>query len=85
MTLVDIKNGGKFVIKNILADGEIRRRLIDMGFIRGAEGVVLREALLKDPIELQLKGYRVSVRRSEARKIVVEEFNHDESPSRHAI
>ena len=73
MTLSDIKNGGQFVIKNVLATGEIRRRLIDMGFIKGARGTVLREALLKDPIELQLKGFKISVRRAEAQQIVVEE------------
>ena len=73
MTLSDIEHGGAFIIKNILAKGEIRRRLTDMGFIKGAKGTVLREALLRDPIELQLKGYKVSVRRAEAQQIVVEE------------
>jgi Fe2+ transport system protein FeoA len=73
MTLSDIENGGHFTIKRVLATGEIRRRLMDMGFIKGAEGKVLREALLRDPIELQLKGYKISVRRSEARQIMVEE------------
>ncbi|MBN2010161.1 ferrous iron transport protein A [candidate division KSB1 bacterium] len=73
MTLSDVKDGGQFVIKSVLATGEIRRRLIDMGFIRGAQGKVLREALLRDPIELQLKGYKVSVRRAEAKQIVIED------------
>jgi len=73
MTLCDIKDGGTFKIIRLRAGGEIRRRLIDMGFIKGAEGKVLREALLKDPIELQLKGFKVSVRRSEAKQILVEE------------
>jgi Fe2+ transport system protein FeoA len=45
-----------------------------MGFIRGTQGMVLREALMKDPIELFLKGYRVSVRRAEAQQIHVEEL-----------
>ena len=73
MTLSDIKDGGFFKIKNLTARGEIRRRLIDMGLIRGTQGQVLREALLRDPIELQIKGYRLSLRRSEARQIEVEE------------
>ena len=75
MTLSDIQNGGYFKILRLKATGEIKRRLIDMGFIRGAEGRVLREALLKDPIELQLKGYKVSLRRAEARQIMVEELH----------
>ena len=74
MTLSDIKNGGQFKILKLKATGEIKKRLIDMGFIRGAQGQVLREALLKDPIELQLKGFKVSLRRAEARKIMVEEL-----------
>ena len=74
MTLSDIKDGGSFRIKYITANGEIKKRLIDMGFINGAKGKVLREALLKDPIELQMKGYRISVRRTEAKQILVEEL-----------
>ena len=74
MTLNDIKTRGKFQIQSLASNGEIRRRLLDMGFIRGAQGQVLREALLKDPIELQLKGYKVSVRRAEAKQILVQEL-----------
>ncbi len=75
MTLSDIENGGYFQIIKLKAKGEIRKRLLDMGFIRGAQGRVLREALLRDPIELQLKGYKISLRRTEARDIMVEELN----------
>jgi len=74
MTLNDIRNGGHFKIVHLNARGEIKRRLVDMGFIRGTQGQVLREALLKDPIELFIKGYRVSVRREEAGQILVEEL-----------
>lgn len=75
MTLSDIKDGGYFQIVSIKSKSEIRRRLVDMGFIRGARGQVLREALLKDPIELRIKGYRISVRRAEAALIEVEEVS----------
>jgi Fe2+ transport system protein FeoA len=74
MTMSDVKNGGHFKIINLNAVGDIRRRLVDMGFIRGAQGQVLREALLRDPIEIKLHGYRVSLRRSEAKLIRVEEL-----------
>ncbi len=72
-TLADVANGETFRVTRLAATGEIRQRLIDMGFIRGATGRVLRAALLGDPIELQMPGYKVSLRRSEARDIFVEE------------
>ncbi len=72
MTLSEIKDGSNFRITRLKATGEIRRRLMDMGFIRGAQGKVLREALFKDPIELYLSGYRISLRRAEAKQISVE-------------
>jgi len=62
----------RFRVVKIKTTGEIRRRLLDIGFIKGETGVVLREALLRDPIELEIKGTRVSLRRSEARFIEVE-------------
>ena len=71
MTLNDIPEKKEFVIVRLLSNGEIRKRLVDMGFISGTHGTVLRRALLKDPIELMIKGYRVSLRRSEAKQILV--------------
>jgi len=73
LTLADLENGKSFRVLHVAANGEIRQRLIDMGFIRGATGRVLRKALLKDPIELEMLGYKVSLRRAEAREITVEE------------
>ncbi|MBN1348669.1 ferrous iron transport protein A [candidate division KSB1 bacterium] len=75
MTLNDIAEKQKFKIIRVIATGEIRTRLVDMGFIGGMQGKVLRKALLNDPIELQLKGYKVSLRRSEARQILVENIS----------
>ena len=72
LSLADLDHGGKFRIVAVEATGEIRRRLLDMGFVRGATGTVLREALLKDPLELELMGYRISLRRAEAGKIIIE-------------
>ncbi len=73
-TLADLEHGGKFRIISMEATGEIRRRLMDMGFVRGATGTVLREALLKDPIELEMMGYKISLRRAEAGDILIEEI-----------
>lgn len=72
LTLADFNHGGAFRVIHLEATGEIRRRLMDMGFIRGATGKVLREALLKDPIEVELLGYKISLRRAEAQEIFVE-------------
>jgi ferrous iron transport protein A len=73
MTLDKIGPGSAFVITRNTARGEIRTRLVDMGFIGGARGTVLRKALLGDPIELKLGGYLVSLRLVEARNIHVAE------------
>lgn len=71
LTLDKLAPGSHFCIQRIRAHGEVGQRLLDMGFIRNATGQVLREALLKDPIEVVLNGSRISLRRSEARLIEV--------------
>jgi len=71
--LSELETGGRFKIIKINAGGEIRRRLLDIGFIKNQEGKIIREALLRDPIELEIKGTMVSLRRSEARLINVVE------------
>ncbi len=51
---------------------EVSRRLLEMGFTPGAEIRLLRAAPLGDPLEFELRGYRISLRRNEAEKIEVE-------------
>ncbi len=70
--LAEISDGQKFRIRKVRGHGEIRQRLIDLGFVRNEGGTVLRQALLKDPIEIEIKGTRVSLRRAEARLIDIE-------------
>lgn len=72
MTLDQVKVGNDFRIAAVRARGEIRKRLVDMGFIHGASGRVLRKALLGDPIELKLGTYLISVRAAEAQSIEVQ-------------
>ena len=50
----------------------LRGRLLEMGLVPGEEIVVRRAAPLGDPIELEVKGYRLSLRRAEAQEIIVE-------------
>ncbi len=74
-SLADLKPGETFKVKKVLAKGEIRRRLVDIGFIKEEPGVVLREALFRDPIEIEIKNSKVSLRRSEAELINVKVTN----------
>jgi len=72
--LSQIESGESFKVVKINASGEIRRRLLDIGFIKNQSGCIIRKALLKDPIEIEIKGTKVSLRRSEARLISVEKI-----------
>lgn len=71
-TLKNLKPGDKAVIVKVTGEGAIRRRLLDMGVTRGAELLVRKVAPLGDPIEVNLRGYELSFRGSEAEKIIVE-------------
>ena len=71
MTLDQVGVGSEFVICRVSARGEIRRRLMDMGFTSGASGTLMRKAPFGDPIEVRLGPYRVAVRLAEAQGIEV--------------
>ncbi len=66
MRLSELKTGEKGVITKVLGYGTFRRRIIEMGFIKGKTVEVLLNAPLKDPIKYRLMGYEISLRRSEA-------------------
>jgi len=53
--------------------GEIGKRLADMGFTDGAEGLLVRGAFLRGPVQIQIRGYDLLIRRSEAHLIDVSE------------
>lgn len=71
MTLSDIHNGEKAVISKVNGHGGFRKRLIEMGFITGKTVKVILNAPLQDPVEYEILGYKVSLRRDEARMIDV--------------
>ncbi len=71
MTLDQLGIGDSFVISHVTAVGEIRKRLVDMGFISGATGTLLRRAMFGGPLVLRLGAYRIALRSYEARQIVV--------------
>ena len=71
MKLSDIEIGGRAVIVKVAGHGGFRRRIVEMGFIKGKVVEVLNRAPLGDPIEYSVMGYNVSLRLSEAEKIEV--------------
>ncbi|MCM1519292.1 MAG: ferrous iron transport protein B [Lachnoclostridium sp.] len=66
MRLSELKSGEKAVVVKILGHGAFRKRMIEMGFVRGREVNVLLHAPLHDPIKYSIMGYEVSLRRAEA-------------------
>jgi Fe2+ transport system protein FeoA len=71
MPLSELLPGARGVVRKVIAQGAIRQRLLEMGFIRGAELRVERLAPLGDPMELVIKGYHLSLRREECACILV--------------
>ena len=71
MTLNDIEIGGSCMVERLNDEGEIRRRIMDMGITKGAKISVEKVAPLGDPIDLTVRGYHLSLRRSDAANIEV--------------
>ena len=71
MFLSDLKTGESAVILKVLGHGGFRRRILEMGFVRGQRVEAVLNAPLRDPIKYRLMGYEVSLRRSEAAMIEV--------------
>ncbi len=71
MRLSELKTGEKAVIVKVLGHGGFRKRIVEMGFIKGKEVEVILNAPLKDPIKYKLMGYEISLRRQEAERIEV--------------
>jgi Fe2+ transport system protein FeoA len=72
VNLSELKEGQRANVARVQGEGPFRRRLLEMGFLRGTEVYVEKYAPLKDPLELILKGYHVSLRVEEAARIQVE-------------
>lgn len=64
--------GEKGVIVTVAGEGRIRRRLFDMGVTPGAEVVMRKKAPLGDPIEVTLRGYELTLRKTEAACVMME-------------
>ncbi len=91
MKLSKLKTGEKGVIVRVNGHGGFRKRIIEMGFIKGKEVDVLLNAPLRDPVKYKIMGYEVSLRHSEAEMIDVIsleearriELQHDVTPTKH--
>lgn len=71
MKLSELKNGERGVIVKVTGHGGFRKRIVEMGFIKGKVVDVLLNAPLQDPVKYKVMGYEVSLRRSEAQMIEV--------------
>ena len=71
-TLKDVKIGQTAVVKRLHGEGALKRRIMDMGLTKGTEVYVRKVAPLGDPMELTVRGYELSVRKSDAELIDVE-------------
>jgi ferrous iron transport protein A len=70
--LSELEPGDKGIVIRIGGSSSIRRRMMDMGVVRGAEISVVRVAPLGDPVEFEIKDYNLSLRRREAEYVYVE-------------
>jgi Fe2+ transport system protein A len=70
--LSDLKPGQKATIKQIHQEAPAKRRLMDMGLVRGAKIKIICRAPLGDPIELETHDYKLSLRRKDAENILVD-------------
>lgn len=75
MMLESIKKGEMCKIQFIDPEMEVGQKLFDMGFVPGTKVKMIRNAPLKDPIKFMIRGYLISVRRTEAKRIEVEKID----------
>lgn len=70
--LSDFAIGESGIIKLVSGEGKIRRRLLDMGVTPGADVYLRKRAPLGDPIEVTIRGYELTLRKSEAENVMME-------------
>lgn len=71
-TLKNTKIGQTVTVVKLHGEGAVKRRIMDMGLTRGTEVTVQKVAPLGDPIELTVRGYRLSIRKADAEMVEVE-------------
>ncbi|MDY6029926.1 MAG: ferrous iron transport protein A [Acidaminococcaceae bacterium] len=71
-TLRDVAVGETAVVVKLVGEGAVKRRIMDMGITKGVSVFVRKVAPLGDPVEVNVRGYELTLRKSEAENIVVE-------------
>ena len=71
MTLDRLDLGQRAEVCGVSGHGSMSVRLLEMGFVPGVEVALVKRAPLGDPLELRLRGYHVSLRRAEARRVQI--------------
>lgn len=72
MTLREVRCGNTVVVKRIVGEGVVRRRIMDMGITKGTQVYVRKVAPLGDPVEVTVRGYELSLRKQDAVMVEVE-------------
>ena len=80
MKLSDLKTGQHATIVTVQGHGSFRKRIVEMGFVRGKDVEVLLNAPLQDPVKYKVMGYEISLRRQEAEMIVVDSDPSHQQP-----
>lgn len=75
MTVDDLKIGQSGVIGTVGGEGPLRLRFLDMGLIPGTKVTLRKVAPMGDPIQIQVRGYELTIRREDAAKITLREDN----------
>ena len=71
-TLKDVKCGQTVRVKKIQGEGPVRRRIMEMGITKGSEIYVRKVAPLGDPVEINIRGYELTLRKFDAEMVIVE-------------
>ena len=71
MKLSELNPGGIAIVEEVGGTGAIRRRIIDMGITPGIEVKLIKTAPLGDPIQIKVRGYELSIRKTEAENIEI--------------
>ena len=71
-TLEEFTVGESGIVKTVSGEGKIRRRLFDMGVTPGAEILLRKKAPLGDPLEVTIRGYELTLRKTEAACVMME-------------
>lgn len=75
MTLREAEVGKTYVIKKINGAGPLKRRIMDMGLVKGSKFLVRKVAPLGDPVQINIRNYELSIRRADAELVEIEEIN----------